>query len=349
MTTFNTPTAILEGKLYTPTPEEVALAFDLSNPGSLVHVRRGDTDTWRLDTTTGSYFVKGYFPTTGGQFQGEHLTDQLAVAMTFERQALEAGVDMPEPITPIDPLLGWVARIEERLFRVYRWIEHRTSEPDRDVSTWLGRTMMQVHQLQPLGRVGLPQWWREAVQSPATWEGWFAKAGDRNASWASLYLDSVPHILAASERIAEVCDVVPDLVTTHGDFKTHNIVMSPSGPILVDWDSVRTDSAALEAGRVAYIFGAGEPEQISRILTAYVAAGGDLGWTGPDLFLSVTRNHIQVLSEQIRVSLGEANAARWMGDRATIEAAISNKLRELPGKIDQLSYLASRIGNLGLA
>jgi hypothetical protein len=114
---------------------------------------------------------------------------------------------------------------------------------------------------------------------------------------------------------------------------------------LVDWDSVRTDSAALEAGRVAYIFGAGQPEQVSRILTAYVGAGGELGWAGPDLFLSVTRNHIQVLAEHIRVSLGEAPAARWMGDHATIEAAIATKLRGLPGTIDQLRHLASTAGN----
>jgi hypothetical protein len=248
---------------------------------------------------------------------------------------------------PIEPLVGWAVRIDNRLFRVYRWIDHRTS--DRDISSWLGRTMMQVHQLQPLNRVGLPQWWRQAVQSPPTWEGWFAKARTRDATWAGLYVDSLPHILAITARIAELCDVAPDLVTTHGDFKTHNIVMSPSGPILVDWDSVRTDSAALEAGRVAYIFGAGEPEQVGRILAAYVAAGGDLGWAGPDLFLSVTRNHIQVLSEQIQVSLGEAPAARWMGDRATIEAAIGNKLRDLPVKIDQLRDLASTVGNRGSA
>jgi fructosamine-3-kinase len=330
--------------LYTPTPADVALAFDLGTPaGSLVHVRRGDTDVWRLNTKTGSYFVKGYFPTTGGQFHGKHLTAQLAVAMAFERRALDAGVDMPEPIMPTNPLLGWVARIEDRLFRVHRWIEHRTSQPDHDVSTWLGQTMMQVHQLQPLDRIGLPQWWRGAVHSPATWEDWFAKARERDASWAELYLDSVPHILAVTERITQLSDVTPDLVTTHGDFKTHNIVMSASGPILVDWDSVRTDSAALEAGRVAYIFGAGEPEQIRRILSAYVAAGGDLGWPGPDLFLSVTRNHIQVLSEQIQVSLGQATAARWMGDHATIEATIASQLRNLPGTIDRLRHLANLI------
>ncbi len=317
-----------------PSSEEVAVAFGLGRPnGDLVHVRRGDADTWRLDTSTGSYFVKGYFPAAD--------MHQLAIAMAFERQALAAGVDMPEPIAPTDPLLGWVTRVDDRLFRVYRWIEHQTPEPD--ISTWLGRTMAQIHQLQPLGPGGLPEWWRQAP--PETWESWFAKARNRDAAW-SPGSSSLPHILAITARIAELCDDVPDLVTTHGDFKTHNIVMSPSGPVLVDWDSVRTDSAALDAGRSAYIFGGGEPEQIKRILAAYVAAGGELGWVGADLFLSVARNVVQVLGEQIRVSLGEITAAQWMGDRTTIEAAIANTLRDLPGKLDQLHRATQTIDSL---
>ncbi|MEU4195689.1 phosphotransferase [Kribbella sp. NPDC026611] len=265
------------------------------------------------------------------------MTEQLAVAMAFERRAFEAGVDMPEPVMPRDPILGWVARIEDRLFRVYRWVEHAGTQPD--VLGWLGRTMLQVHQLQPVG-VGLPRWWRDAVQPPATWEGWFAEARSRGASWAGLGADTLPHILAANARISSWCEVAPDLVTTHGDVKPHNVVISPAGPVLVDWDSVRTDSAALEAARVAYIFGSGHARQIQRILTAYAAAGGNLTWPGPDLFLSVTRNHLQTLADHIRTALGETPTAHWMGDAAAIEAIITNKLRTLPTQLDELRRLA---------
>ena len=328
--------------MYTPSSEEVASAFDLGEPvGELQHFRRGGADTWRLNTSTGSYFVKGYFPAIGSQFDGGQLLDQLAVAMAFEREARAARIHMPEPVRPVDPLLDWLARIGDRLFRVYRWIEHRTY--NRDVSAWLGRTMAQVHQLRPLGPVGLPEWWRPAIQAPETWESWFAEARDRDLSWAGLCADSLPHIIMSTERVTELLDVAPDIVTTHGDFKTHNVVMSDSGPVLVDWDSVRTDSAALEAGRVAYIFGAGNREQTNKILRAYVEAGGELGWAGPDLFLSVTRNHLQILAEQIRVSLGEARAARWMSAPATIDATITNLLRDLPDKLDRLRRLTSSV------
>lgn len=325
------------GGVHTPTSQEIALAFELGAPaGGLVHVRRGDNDAWRLDATGGTYFVKGYFPATGGQFNGAALTDQLAVAMAFELRALEAGVDMPEPIEPVDPYLGWLARIEGRLFRVHRWVEHQ--EPGADVAGWLGRTMLQVHQLQPLGRRPLPLWWRDSVRTPETWAGWFATARKRGVGWAAQYDERI--LLEVAERIVSLCAEVPDLVTTHGDFKPHNIVGGPSGPVLVDWDSVRTDSAALEAARVAYIFGAGDHERIAGILAAYAEAGGDLSWPGPDLFLSVLRNHLQVLGEHLQVCLGEIEPARWMGDRAAIEVAVSNSLRVLPDRVEELRSLA---------
>ena len=71
--------------MYLPTAAEVASAFGLGEPtAELVLVRRGDTDTWRLDTYGGSYLVKGYWADTGGQFVAGGLIDQLRVAMTFE-------------------------------------------------------------------------------------------------------------------------------------------------------------------------------------------------------------------------------------------------------------------------
>ncbi|GAB2656168.1 aminoglycoside phosphotransferase family protein [Kribbella swartbergensis] len=298
--------------MYTPTAHVIAAAFDLREPvGELVLVRRGDTDTWRLETASGSYFVKGYWPSTGGQFVAGGLLDQLAVAMEFEERAHAAGIDMAEPVVPVEPVERWVTRIEDRLFRVHRWIEHRAITPDDDISEWLGRTMAQVHQLQPLDGAGLPDWWRTALRPRSDWEEWFTEARRRGEPWAEIAWERLPRILELTARIEEVCEVAPDLVTTHGDFKAHNMLMSPRGPVLIDWDSVRADSAALEAGRAAHMFG-------PKTLDAYVAAGGDLSWTGDNLYLSVTRNRLQAVFERVQVLLGRLPTPRWMADRQTV-------------------------------
>jgi hypothetical protein len=325
----------------TPTPEVIAQAFDLGRPlRELVFVRRGGTETWRLDTDQGSYLVKGAWDGMGREFTPGGLPDQLEAAMAFERRALEAGVDMAEPIPPVDPLIGWVTRINDRLFRVYRWIDHRPLRPDDDLAGWLGRTMAQIHQLEPVKVVGLPDWWRGPIWPRATWAEWLDEAQRRNRPWSSLAQERLPIVLDLSTRIEELCEVAPDPVTTHGDCKTHNMLMTPAGPVLVDWDSVRIDSAALEAGRVAYIFGEGEPEPIKRILTAYTSAGGHISWPGPDLFVSVTRHDLQGLFERILVSLGRNPPSWWMGDTRAIEESIEQLLYDLPNRAERLRTIA---------
>jgi len=327
--------------MYSPTADVIAETFALGEPvADLVLVRRGDTDTWRLETATGAYFVKGYWSSTGGQSTAGGLTDQLAAAMAFEDRARAAGIDLAEPIAPVDPTLGWVKQINERLFRVYRWIEHRPLEDDDDIADWLGRTMAQVHQLEPLGAAGLPDWWRTALRPRADWEKWFTTAREQGKEWADLGWDRLPQIVELTDRIREACEFAPDCTLTHGDFKTHNLLITGTGPILVDWDSVRTDSAALEAGRVAYIFGAGEPEPISRILTAYTAAGGDLTWAGHDVFLSEARHDLHILFEHVLTCLGHIPQPRWM---TTPDQTTATLLSEFPAKLTRLQDAAVQL------
>ncbi|WP_328321910.1 phosphotransferase [Kribbella sp. NBC_00382] len=218
-----------------PSPEAIAHAFDLGRPLSdLQFVRRGATETWRLDTNQGSYFVKGAWAERGREFTPGGLPDQLAAAMAFELRALEAGIDMPSPIPPIDPWLGCVALINDRLFRVYPWIEHRPLRPDDDLSKWLGRTMARIHQLEPTNHVGLPHWWRGPIWPRTTWEEWTAEAEYRNRPWSSLARDRLPLVLDLSTRIEKLCEIAPDPVTTHGDFKTHPGLPRPNPSHLVD-------------------------------------------------------------------------------------------------------------------
>jgi hypothetical protein len=89
--------------------------------------------------------------------------------------------------------------------------------------------MLQVHRLQPLPQPGLPQWWRGAIHPAETWESWYADARDRDLPWASPLRDTTPEILAATELLAALCEIAPDIVTTHGDFKPHNLVWSGAG------------------------------------------------------------------------------------------------------------------------
>ena len=226
-----------------------------------------------------------------------------------------AGHRAQEPVAE-----DWAAAGSSGMFRVYR--RSRAVRPEDDIAEWLGRTMAMVHQLQPLDQVGLPDWWRAAIRPRSDWEEWFTEARQRGEPWADRAWERLPRILELTARIEEVCETAPDLVMTHGDFKSHNLLMTASGPVLIDWDSVRADSAALEAGRMAHMFGA-------KTLDAYVAAGGDITWAGNDLNLSVVRNQLQGIFERILVLLDRIPAPRWMADRAGSPAARSSHFEVL--------------------
>lgn len=336
--------------MYMPTAQAAARAFGRGQAtDEPVHVRSGDTDTWRLGTTTGQYFLKGYRDSSAGHFMAGSLRAQLEAAMAFEREAFEAGVDMPEPIQPAEAVNGngWLTEIEGRLFRAYRWVESRPVRSDDDISGWLGGTMARIHRLRPLPNTGLPGWWRGAIQPQDAWEESIAAAAGRGKPWAELASDRLPHILERTNRIERLCDGTvtppPDCVTTHGDFKTHNLLMTSTGPLLIDWDSVRVDSAALEAARVAYIFGAGELDAMQRVLRPYVAAGGDLEWAGEDALLSVTRHDLQGLYVRIQAALGRHSVEWWMGDDEAIDQNITELLRDLPARTERLRGLAVRL------
>jgi hypothetical protein len=86
-------------------PEQVAEAFGLGRPTSdLLPHSYTSLPTWTLDTVNGRILLKQAWS------EGPH--DDLAAAMAFEQQALDAGIAMPEPITPITPLFGLVTEIE---------------------------------------------------------------------------------------------------------------------------------------------------------------------------------------------------------------------------------------------
>jgi hypothetical protein len=62
-----------------------------------------------------------------------------------------------------------------------------------------------------------------------------------------------------SESMARVPDARPSIGVCHGDFHPGNVVMSPGGPMIVDWfDACRGDAAA-DIARSSLLLGAGVP------------------------------------------------------------------------------------------
>ncbi|GAB3138142.1 hypothetical protein GCM10027290_05220 [Micromonospora sonneratiae] len=318
-----------------PAPDAhiLAKAFRLPDPiGPLAPVRYVSSETWRLDTIQGSYFVK--------RLLVDGWRDQLEQAMAFERQAHHAGLPIPEPIEPTNPAWGLATDLGDThgVVRVHTWLDSTPLPPDTDHTQWYGATLATLHTLEPAGErrtdTMWPLWY--GINAPQTWESWLAAGLGQGRTWAPLLKEQLALVTDLTERIETAYWAADDYVITHRDLVPHNVLMVPDrGPVLIDWDTAGPDSATLEtyAAALDYARHTGTPEEpdltnITAILAAYRSHGGILR---PTEFALARRLgvHLARIAERIRITLGLQPGGSI--DPAAAQTRLTQQLAALPG------------------
>jgi hypothetical protein len=316
----------------------IAAAFDLGRPTApLTLVHNQVARSWRLDTTTGSFHVKEFWPD-----EDPFWAPQLIDRMDFERRALEAGIATVAPIPPVVPAYAWAGRVDGRgSYRVYEWIDNRHLSADDDVTDWLGTMLARLHELSPVTTP--PELaWRWFVHHPRpTWEGWIAAGHEHAKSWASILQDNLDVILELCARDDKAFMSAADHVITHRDVEPYNVIISSSGPLLIDWDAVGPESATIETGHAAVTFGYNDTQRVHRILNAYTEAGGRLAPLGPDLLIRTANRQLSNITGLIRATLGERRPAAWMDQLDDGDRHITGWLNDLPGLLAHLDSMAA--------
>jgi aminoglycoside phosphotransferase (APT) family kinase protein len=208
--------------------------------------------------------------------------DWLEVAWRFELQAYAAGIEMPEPIpNPVDG--GCLARIDGLdgadpiAVRLHRWVDGRTHDPgpaSRPVAEWAGRVLATLHGLdpRPVEVGGLPSRDRETVER---WPELVSLAQDARARWAGLMVQAEPVIRTIAALADEAGEFGEPEVMSHGDIDQKNIVLSPAGPVLCDWDSAAPHAPRQELVDAAMSLAAWKRFHVARaVIASYEAATG---------------------------------------------------------------------------
>lgn len=316
-----------------PDAHEIACAFRLPDPkGSLVAVRHGSSETWRLDTFDGRYFVK--------RLVVDRWRDQLEKAMAFEVRVAAAGLPVPEPVRPADPAWGLAADLDDGfgVVRVYAWLDGDAPTGEEDLSSWYGATLAGLHSLEPATDRPVDAMWPlwYGVQPTEAWDGWLAEGVAQGRPWAPVLKERLPLIADLSARIEAAYQEVGDYVVTHRDVLPHNVLMTACrGPVLIDWDAAGPDSATLETAAAAFDgartgldHGAEpDPARIAATLAAYRDHGGDLR---PSDFLLARRLgvHLSRCAVRMRVTLGTEPAGPF--EPADADAHVVQQLTALP-------------------
>jgi len=238
-----------------PDPVAVIAAFGLQDAATVWAPVGGawSNRVYRLDAGYRRYAVKEM----RNSWAHSRWQDWLAESWSLEREAIAAGVAAPQPVpNPQDgSCFAWVSRRDPMLpmaaVRVHQWVQGRPfslGPVDPHVARWAGRVLAALHGLQvrPRDRTVFPV---PNTDTASRWPELTDSAERSGVAWAHLLQVAAPAVTLIAE-LARSAGYLPDQeVMTHGDIDQKNLIASPSGPVLCDWDLACTARAPPRASR----------------------------------------------------------------------------------------------------
>lgn len=271
--------------------ELVAAAFGLGAPTApLVPVTGGVShQLFRLDATGGRFAVKRLRTVSEPWWWSGY-----RAAAEIERSAAACGVRMPERRRP------WVVALDldgvRHFWQAHEWCDgHQPTGPVDALSDWTGRTLALLHR-RPAGDL-------TTEPRPYPLEAWHEWLGDDDTGIARHVRRMLPVV---AEALAAVSRPGPSLtpVATHRDIKPDNVLMTGSGPVLLDWDSSGRDTAEEELVRTALAMGFESERPFRRVVAAYRQAGGAVPPADPGLFQGVVTAQLRTAEWLLWRALG---------------------------------------------
>lgn len=239
----------------------IADAFGLGPIRSIQYAAEGMmARIWRLETASGSYAVK--------EFDGAdryELSTKLEYSAGLADAAARAGVLAPRTFrSRAGGLVHRLAGDAPIFVSVSTWIDGRPCDVRRDAADaapWLGETVAILERLpDPAGAPALDPWLQRlltTVPADTQWRTALEQARRRERPWASFFASRMDQFIELGSTVPGPDD--GDATFLHTDLQPKNVLVTPAGFALLDWD---------DAGLCS------RKRMLARILTEWLTRGG---------------------------------------------------------------------------
>jgi len=221
------------------------------------------------------------------------------------------------------------AQVGGTCVKVYDWVDGSGADPARpEILTWVGRTLALLH-IAGAGASETPHPWYERCPDASDWESLCRKIRGHGLPWS----DRLEEL--ADGRAGELARFVTPagrtgLVMSHLDVQPQNVLVTPAGPVLIDWDNAGPTTPARELASAVFAWSGRNrpnPDAARHLVRAYVAAGGPGTIRTPHAFsmlLATSLNYVHVQAE------AAADQTRTPDERAFADDQVRTSLTALP-------------------
>lgn len=323
-----------------PEPDLVLAAFGLQAavPTTAMTVVGGawSNRIYRLDTGGRSFAVKEML----NPWAEPRWAEWLAEAWSFEQRALAAGVTAPLPVpNPLDG--GCLAQVQRRDgtspadVRLHHWVDGHpigAGPVEPAVATWAGKVLATLHSLRvrPQDRSLFPV---PNTDTASQWPDLTDAVHRSGVAWADQMAAIAPAVSVIAELARSAGHLPDEEVMTHGDIDQKNLIATPHGPVLCDWDVAAPLVPRRELADVALSLAGWEALGIAReVVRSYRQAGGD-----------DTEIQASDLGQPMMIGLDwiAFNAERAIGRRPATPAEVALSSKLVPGLLAAIPHHAS--------
>jgi Ser/Thr protein kinase RdoA (MazF antagonist) len=298
--------------------ELVAAGFDVDQPTApLTRVNGGVSHAmFQLHTITGRYAVKRLNVVTEQKWW-----DAYHAAADIEQAASADGVCMPDRLPPRVAALDLDGTRHH--WQLHRWCDGQNpTEPVDDIADWTGATLAVLHR-----RSGGDLTARLDLYPLDSWHEWLE---GHDTTFAQQVRQHLPTVAAALKHLGRPGPALTP-VGTHRDIKPDNVLLTATGPVLLDWDGAGPDTAEHELLRSALAMGFEQQRPFTRTIAAYRHAGGRPIPADPTLFHGIVDAQLRTAEWLLWRALGHRD-----DDPATRAQAATECLARLHGTAKSL-------------